>query len=89
MLDNFPHVKAFWIMQTLPMAQIMLQSGADDIDGTVVWYDITKVGGTDTHQEVGVNELIKSIRDAGFEPIERDTLYRRVKRDGSNWKLGN
>ena len=50
-LDNFPHVKAFWIMQTLEMAQLMLQNGADDIDGTVVWYDITKVGGPTSHQE--------------------------------------
>jgi aminodeoxyfutalosine synthase len=87
MLDNFPHVKAFWIMQTLPMAEFMLQSGADDIDGTVVWYDITKVGGSDTHQEVGVAELVKAIRDAGGEPIERDTLYRRVERNGNTWRV--
>lgn len=80
MLDNFPHVKAFWIMQTLPMAQIMLQSGADDIDGTVVWYDITKVVGSSTHQEVNVWALQKACREAGFEPVERDTLYRRVIR---------
>ncbi|MEZ6235707.1 MAG: radical SAM protein [Phycisphaerales bacterium] len=85
MLDNFPHVKAFWIMQTLAMAQLMLASGADDIDGTVVWYDITKVGGASTHQEVTVWSLQKAIREAGFEPIERDTLYRRVVRDGSRW----
>jgi aminodeoxyfutalosine synthase len=90
MLDNFPHVKAFWIMQTLPMAQLMLQSGADDIDGTIVWYDITKVGGASTHQEVTVGKLTKAIRDAGFQPVERDTLYRRVVRDASNgrkWKV--
>jgi len=89
MLDNFPHVKAFWIMQTLPMAQLMLQSGADDIDGTVVWYDITKVNHGDssaaTHQEVTPGTLQKAIREAGFDPIERDTLYRRVKRDGKRW----
>lgn len=89
MLDNFPHVKAFWIMQTLPMAQLMLQSGADDIDGTVVWYDITKVNHGDssaaTHQEVTPWTLQKAIREAGFDPIERDTLYRRVKRDGKRW----
>jgi 2-iminoacetate synthase ThiH len=85
MLDNFPHVKAFWIMQTLPMAQLMLRNGADDIDGTVVWYDITKVGGADTHQEVTVGTLCKAIRDAGFEPVERDTVYRRVKREGKRW----
>jgi aminodeoxyfutalosine synthase len=87
MLDNFPHVKAFWIMQTLPMAQLMLQAGADDIDGTVVWYDITKVGGSSTHQETSVGDLIKSIREAGFTPVERDTLYRRVVRDGNKWEL--
>lgn len=96
MLDNFPHVKAFWIMQTLPMAQLMLQSGADDIDGTVVWYDITKVNhgsgqgsagdNTLTHQEVNVWTLQKAIREAGFKPIERDTLYRRVERDGKTWR---
>jgi aminodeoxyfutalosine synthase len=87
MLDNFPHVKAFWIMQTLPMAQVMLQSGADDIDGTVVWYDITKVGGASTHQEVDVWALQKAIREAGFTPVERDTLYRRVVRDGKAWHV--
>jgi aminodeoxyfutalosine synthase len=88
MLDNFPHVKAFWIMQTLPMAQVMLQSGADDIDGTVVWYDITKVGGAGTHQEVDVWALQKAIREAGFVPVERDTVYRRVVREGKNWRVG-
>lgn len=86
MLDNFPHVKAFWIMQTLHMAQLMLQNGADDIDGTVVWYDITKVGGATTHQEVNAWTLQRAIREAGFTPVERDTLYRRIHRDGKNWR---
>ncbi len=85
MLDNIPHVKAFWIMQTLDMAQLMLQNGADDIDGTVVWYDITHVEGASTHQETTVTDLQRSIREAGFEPRERDTLYRVVKRNGSDW----
>ncbi len=87
MLDNFPHVKAFWIMQTLAMAQVMLQSGADDIDGTVVWYDITKVGGAGTHQEVSVWDLERAIREAGLEPVERDTLYRSVEREGAKWRV--
>ncbi|MGD1915738.1 MAG: radical SAM protein [Phycisphaerales bacterium] len=87
MLDNFPHVKAFWIMQTLSMAEVMLEAGADDIDGTVVWYDITKVGGSTTHQETTVLDLQRSIREAGFTPVERDTLYRRVERDGKAWRL--
>ncbi len=89
MLDNFPHVKAFWIMQTLGMAQFMLQNGADDIDGTVVWYDITKVGGANTHQEVGVFELQRAIREAGFKPVERDTLYRPVIREGATWRIAH
>jgi len=86
MLDNFPHVKAFWIMQTLPVAQIMLQSGADDIDGTVVWYDITKVGGASTHQEASPWTFQRLIHEAGYRAIERDTLYRRVIRDGKRWR---
>jgi len=87
MLDNFPHVKAFWIMQTLEMAQHMLNAGADDIDGTVVWYDITKVGGTSTHQETTVWDLERAIREAGYTPVERDTLYRPIMRDGATWQL--
>ena len=87
MLDNFAHVKAFWIMQTLPMAQFMLQNGADDIDGTVVWYDITKVGGATTHQEAGVWDLQQAIRQAGFRPVERDSLYRPIKRNGKDWRV--
>ncbi|MCC6283758.1 MAG: radical SAM protein [Phycisphaerales bacterium] len=87
MLDNIPHVKAFWIMQTLGMAQLMLQCGADDIDGTVVWYDITKVpqgaqADAATHQETTVWDLQRAIREAGFTPVERDSLYRRITREG-------
>jgi aminodeoxyfutalosine synthase len=87
MLDNFAHVKAFWIMQTLPFSQLSLSFGVDDIDGTVVWYDITKVGGSDTHQEVGVPELRTAVIQAGFVPIERDTLYRQVQRNGASWQV--
>lgn len=87
MLDNFPHIKAFWIMQTLPMAQLMLEAGADDIDGTVVWYDITKAVGEGTHQETTVTDLQRAITEAGYEPVERDTLYRRVIRHGRAWRV--
>lgn len=87
MLDNFPHVKAFWIMQTLPLSQLALDYGVDDVDGTVVWYDITKVGGSSTHQEVTVTTLRHAIKEAGYEPVERDTLYRSVTRTGPNWSV--
>jgi len=89
MLDNVPHVKAFWIMQTLEMAELMLTAGADDIDGTVVWYDITKVGGSSTHQETDVPRLQRAIREAGFAPVERDTLYRPVIRNGAEWRVAH
>jgi aminodeoxyfutalosine synthase len=59
----------------------MLQCGADDLDGTVVWYDITKVGHDSTHQEQSAFDLRRAILDAGMQPVERDTLYRRVDRD--------
>ncbi|MCH2139593.1 MAG: CofH family radical SAM protein [Phycisphaerales bacterium] len=88
MLDNIPHMKAFWIMQTLPLSQLMLQmGGADDIDGTVVWYDITKVEGCGTHQETTVSDLHRTIREAGLRPMERDTLYRPVLRNGAEWTV--
>lgn len=87
MLDNVPHAKAFWIMQTLGMAQLMLDAGADDLDGTVVWYDITHLGGAGTHQETTVADLQRAAIEAGCEPVERDTLYRRVVRDGASWRL--
>jgi aminodeoxyfutalosine synthase len=87
MLDNFPHIKAFWIMQTLELSEVALDFGVDDVDGTVVWYDITKVGGAGNHQEVSVADLRRTIKEAGYEPIERDTLYRPVERDGAKWWL--
>jgi aminodeoxyfutalosine synthase len=87
MLDNIPHVKAFWIMQTIQMAQHMLQCGANDIDGTVVWYDITKVSTENTHQECSTDDLRRAIYDAGFKPVERDTVYRPVTRQGTSWQV--
>ncbi len=87
-LDNFDHVKTFWIMQTLELSQLALQFGVDDIDGTVVWYDITKVKRDgSTHQETTAGELRRTIVEAGFAPVERDTLYRRVERDGPAWRV--
>jgi aminodeoxyfutalosine synthase len=53
----------------------------------VVWYDITKVGGSSTHQETTVWDLRKAITEAGFTPVERDTLYRPVIRDGADWRV--
>ena len=83
MLDNIAHIKAFWIMQGIGLSQLALSYGCDDLDGTVVWYDITKREGDrgTTHQEMHVEQLKRLIRDAGRTPVERDTLYHEVKRD--------
>ncbi len=85
---NIPHIKAFWIMQTPKLAQVALNWGVDDIDGTVVWYDITKrEGDGTTHQELTVDKLKRLIVEAGCKPVERDTLYRRVNRSDSQWHV--
>jgi aminodeoxyfutalosine synthase len=82
MLDNIAHIKAFWIMQGVGLSQIALDWGCDDLDGTVVWYDITKRegGGGTTHQEMHESDLRRLIREAGRTPVERDTLYREIRR---------
>ena len=75
MLDNVAHVKAYWPMLTIPIAQLALAWGADDVDGTVVEERIYHDAGATTPQEVERRELIQWIRDAGRVPVERDTLY--------------
>jgi aminodeoxyfutalosine synthase len=82
MLDNIAHVKAFWIMQGVGLSQVALDWGCDDLDGTVVWYDITKrEGHGGTHQELHEHDIKRLIREAGKTPVERDTLYREVRRN--------
>jgi aminodeoxyfutalosine synthase len=80
LLDNFDHIKAFWIMQSPKLAQVALNWGVDDFDGTVVWYDITKrEGGGTTHQELSREQIERLIREAGCVPQERDSFYRPVR----------
>jgi aminodeoxyfutalosine synthase len=79
-LDNFPHVKAYWQMLTPKIAQIALRFGADDLDGTVVEEKIYHDAGATTPQGMRRQELIRLIREAGREPVERDTLYHPVTR---------
>jgi aminodeoxyfutalosine synthase len=83
MIPNIAHIKAFWIMQGVHLAQLALDWGCDDLDGTVVWYDITKREGQagSVHQHLDVADIRRLIREAGRVPVERDTLYREVKRD--------
>ena len=79
-LDNFAHIKAYWQMLSPKIAQIALRFGADDLDGTVIEEKIYHDAGATTPQGLRRQELVRLIREAGREPIERDTLYRPVVR---------
>ncbi len=85
MLDNFPHIKAFWIMLGVKLAQVSLSFGVDDMDGTVLVERITHSAGADTPEELSVGEIIKLIEESGHRPVERDTLYREVIRPDNKY----
>jgi aminodeoxyfutalosine synthase len=82
-LDNIPHIKAYWIMMTPSVAQIAQRFGANDIDGTVVEEKIYHDAGATTAQHLRRQDLLRLIREAGREPVERDTAYRPVMRTES------
>jgi aminodeoxyfutalosine synthase len=87
MLDNFPHVKAYWQMMTAKIAQIALRFGADDIDGTVIEEKIYHDAGATTPQGMRRQELMRLITAAGRVPVERDTLYRAVTRSEDTFTI--
>ncbi|HET9317523.1 MAG TPA: aminofutalosine synthase MqnE [Vicinamibacteria bacterium] len=79
LLDNFPHIKSYWIMIGPRLAQVGLSFGADDIDGTVTEEKIAHDAGAPTAQSMTVHELVRLIREAGRRPVERDTVFNVVK----------
>jgi aminodeoxyfutalosine synthase len=88
MLDNFAHIKAYWVMLGIKTAQVSLSFGADDLDGTVVHEKIYHDAGSDSPQELSVAEIRRLIQEAGRVPVERDTLYREVIREQNRWQTG-
>ena len=91
MLDNFPHIKAYWIMLGIGTAQTALSYGADDLDGTVRHELIYHDAGATTPEILSVDDIKRLIVEAGREPVERDTLYRHVMRDTDDltqWEVG-
>ena len=93
MLDNIPHIKAFWIMVGLKVAQLSVAFGVDDIDGTVVEERITHMAGASTPEALSKQDLVDMIVETGHVPVERDTLYRIVEVFGSedaepSWNAG-
>lgn len=79
MLDNFPHVKAFWIMITPQIAQLSLSFGTNDMDGTVVEEKIIHAAGGATGQIFYKNIIVDMILETGRRPMERDTLYEQTQ----------
>jgi aminodeoxyfutalosine synthase len=79
-LDNFPHIKAYWVMIGIKLAQVALSFGADDVDGTVKEELITHMAGAETEQAMAKTQLLAIIREAGRVPVERDTLYNVLQR---------
>lgn len=79
-LNNFYHIKAFWIMMGLRLAQLSLKYGVDDLDGTVVEEKITHSAGATTPEDIPRQELIRLIKEMDRVPVERDTLYNEIKR---------
>jgi len=78
MLDNIPHLKAYWVFLGVKLAQLALHFGADDLHGTVVEERISEASGGREAEALSREELERLIREAGFEPVERDAFYRPV-----------
>jgi aminodeoxyfutalosine synthase len=79
LLDNVPHVKAYWVSMTPEVAQIALRFGADDVDGTIVHETIYRAAGSRSPGGLSVEQLVRLIQEAGRVPVERDTFYRVVR----------
>ena len=89
MLDNFPHIKAYWVMLGIKTAQVALSFGADDIDGTVVHEKIYHDAGSRLAAGADASpRLRRLIEEAGRVPVERDTLYHEVVRERRRWRTG-
>lgn len=80
-LDNVPHIKSYWTMLGVKTAQVMLRFGADDFDGTVIDEKIVHMAGSASPKVLTVSNINRLIREAGRDPVERDTLFQPVDRN--------
>ena len=90
MLDNIPHMKAYWIMLGIGTAQTALAYGADDLDGTVRHELIYHDAGATTPELLTVDRIRQLIKESGRDPVERDTVYNIIERDEANpadWRV--
>ena len=88
MLDNFPHIKAYWVMIGESLAQVALNFGADDLDGTIIEERITHTAGATSAKGLTQDQMEGMIRSAGFEPVQRDSFYNPVS-NGTKRRMGD
>lgn len=79
MLDNFDHIKAYWVMIGEPLAQVALSFGADDLDGTIIEEKITHTAGARSAVGLAKHQMENMIEQAGFTPVQRDSFYREIQ----------
>ena len=78
-LDNIPHIKAYWVTATINLALIAQEYGADDLDGTIQKESIQAAAGANSAHGMPLEEFVHLIKDSGFTPVERDSLYNELK----------
>lgn len=79
LLDNIPHIKAYWATSTINLSLIAQEFGADDLDGTIQRESIQSAAGANSKNGVDLQEFVRLIKDSGFIPVERDSLYNEIK----------
>ncbi len=79
MLDNFPHIKAYWVTSTVNLALVSQAYGADDLDGTIERESINSAAGAKSASGMGLEEFVSLIKNSGYSPVERDSLYNELK----------
>jgi aminodeoxyfutalosine synthase len=78
-LDNVPNLKAYWVTSTVNLALLAQEYGANDLDGTIEKESINSAAGAKSAYGVDLQEFVGFIKNSGFEPIERDSLYNTLK----------
>jgi len=79
LLQNIPNIKAYWVTTTLNLSLVAQEYGANDIDGTIEKESINSAAGAASSKGLELNELVELIKDSGFVPVERDSLYKEIK----------
>ena len=79
LLDNIPHLKAYWVTSTIKLALVAQEFGANDLDGTIEKESIQSAAGAASANGMPLNQFINLIKNSGFTPVERDSVYNELK----------